>query len=82
MFNQVSSPCKEFEFQGVQMRGPAASLGKAGAGGKHANNVRRDWFRQMGRMDVDHRAARIFPYGSTYIIYLLRRQLDPPSLHK
>ena len=35
------------------MRGPAARLCKAGAGGKHQNNIRRDWFRHMG----DHRAT-------------------------
>ena len=39
------------------MRGPAATLEKAGAGGRHQNNVRRDWFRQMGHMDVDPRAT-------------------------
>ena len=37
------------------MKGPAAAFGKAGAGGKHANNVRRDWFRRLGKMDLDHR---------------------------
>lgn len=39
------------------MRGPVAELVKAGGGGRHRNNVRRDWFRQMGRMDRDHRAS-------------------------
>ncbi|CAK9064142.1 unnamed protein product [Durusdinium trenchii] len=47
---------KEFTFQGYEMRGPVAELVKAGGGGRHRNNVRRDWFRQMGRMDRDHRA--------------------------
>jgi len=47
---------KEFEFQGHEMKGPAASLFGAGAGGRHQNNIKRDWFRKMGDMDFDHRA--------------------------
>ncbi|CAK9028441.1 unnamed protein product [Durusdinium trenchii] len=39
---------KEFEFQGHVLHGPAAALAKAGAVGKHQNNIRRDWFRRMG----------------------------------
>ena len=37
------------------MRGPLLGLRKAGAQGAHQNNIRRDWFRKMGRMEVDHR---------------------------
>ena len=33
------------------MEGPAARLGKAGAGGRHTNNVRRDWMRNLTRED-------------------------------
>ena len=47
---------QEFEFQGHEMKGPAASLFGAGAGGRHQNNIKRDWFRKMGNMDFDHRA--------------------------
>ena len=47
---------QEFEFQGHEFRGPAATLFKAGAVGRHQNNIKRDWFRQMGQMDYDHRA--------------------------
>ena len=47
---------QEFEFQGHEMKGPAASLFGAGAGGRHQNNIKRDWFRKMGDMDFDHRA--------------------------
>ncbi|CAL1173183.1 unnamed protein product [Cladocopium goreaui] len=47
---------KEFEFQGCQLQGPAADLLKAGASGRHLNNVKRDWFRKMGDMNYDHRA--------------------------
>ena len=39
------------------MRGPAASLARAGGHGQHINNIRRDWFRQMGHMHGDHRVA-------------------------
>lgn len=41
------------------MRGPIATLFKAGAGGKHHNNIRRDWFRQLGNMKYDHRASKL-----------------------
>ena len=37
------------------MRGPAAGLFRAGAEGKHLNNIRRDWFRKIG----DHHAAKL-----------------------
>lgn len=50
---------QEFEFQGYTMRGPIATLFKAGAGGKHHNNIRRDWFRQLGNMKYDHRASKL-----------------------
>ena len=43
---------QEFEFQGCQMKGPAAALFGAGAKGRH---IKRDWFRQMGDMQFDHR---------------------------
>ena len=46
---------QEFEFQGCQMKGPAAALFGAGAKGRHSNNIKRDWFRQMGDMQFDHR---------------------------
>ena len=61
---------QEFEFQGCQLQGPAADLLKAGASGRHLNNVKRDWFRKMGEMNYDHRmpwfflesfAAKYFP---------------------
>ena len=42
---------QEFEFQGHVLHGPAAALAKAGAVGKHQNNIRRDWFRRMGAGD-------------------------------
>lgn len=48
---------QEFEFQGYEMRGPAASLFQAGSSGRHQNNIRRDWFRKMGDMNYDHRVT-------------------------
>ena len=57
VFDKVPFACQEFEFQGYEMRGPAASLFKAGAVGKHQNNIKRDWHRQMGTMDYDHRVT-------------------------
>ncbi|CAL1167644.1 unnamed protein product [Cladocopium goreaui] len=47
---------KEFEFQGHELKGPAASLFSAGASGRHQNNIKRDWFRKMSNMEYDHRA--------------------------
>ena len=44
------------------MKGPAASLFQAGAAGRHQNNIKRDWFRKMGNMDYDHRAAWSLPH--------------------
>ena len=57
MYIYPPAPCKEFAFQGVEMRGPAAGLGRAGAKGKHTNNIRRDWFRRMDRMELEHRES-------------------------
>ena len=57
VFDKVPFSRQEFEFQGFEMRGPAASLFKAGAVGRHQNNIKRDWHRQMGDMNYDHRVT-------------------------
>ena len=59
---------QEFEFQGCQLQGPAADLLKAGASGRHLNNVKRDWFRKMGDMNYDHRVPWFFlaSFSATY----------------
>ena len=53
----MQSLIQEFEFQGHQLKGPAASLFQAGSAGRHQNNIKRDWFRKMGNMNYDHRVA-------------------------
>ena len=72
----MHSLIQEFEFQGHQMKGPAASLFQAGAAGRHQNNIKRDWFRKMGNMSYDHRVAwslpnakiDFFPYLVEYLL--------------
>ena len=54
------------------MRGPAANLFKAGAEGKHCNNIRRDWFRKMAKMKYDHRATqlKVSPRCKVGLVYI------------
>ena len=57
------------------MRGPVASLGKAGASGKHVNNVRRDWFRQMERMEVEHHVPCLDVYVYFHLMCAMLKTL-------
>ena len=56
---KIDSLAQEFEFQGYCMKGPVADLAKAGALGRHQNNIKRDWMRQMSDMNYDHHVAWI-----------------------
>ena len=71
MMYPSTKPWEEFEFQGYQMRGPAASLAKAGASGRFSNNARRDWFRKMGAMKHDHRVTRLQWYHFMHMLNML-----------